>query len=198
MSAVRHSGLGGPSRSVATDAALLVVDLQEKLLRVMEQPGRLAVANTVRLVRAAQLLEVPLHATEQYPQGLGPTASEITALISEADREAKMTFHAATESVQAWLVDLGVRDVTLVGIETHICVAQTALELLDLGYRVQVPNDAVAARHERDHQTALERLTHAGATVTSTEAVLFEWIGTAEHPHFKAISALVRDFQTPD
>jgi nicotinamidase-related amidase len=89
-----------------------------------------------------------------------------------------------------------IRHVTVAGVEAHVCVAQTALELLDLGFRVQVPADAVSSRSSVDKEMALRRLEIAGAVVSTTEAVLFEWLETADRPEFKAISALVKN-QTP-
>ena len=89
-----------------------------------------------------------------------------------------------------------VRHVTVAGIEAHVCVAQTALELLDLGFTVQVPADAVASRHKIDWEFALRRLERAGAIVSTTESVLFEWTETAERPEFKAISELIKEMDS--
>jgi nicotinamidase-related amidase len=178
-------------RLTARDGALLVVDVQGKLLRAVRGRDRL-VANAVRLVRAAGLLEVPVFATEQYPKGLGPTVPELADLIP--DRPAKTTFHCcAAPGIVEGLAARGVRHVTLVGIEAHVCIAQTALELLRLGYEVQVPADAVGSRFAVDEEFALRRLERAGAVVSSTESALFEWTEGAEHPKFKEISALVKE-----
>lgn len=177
-------------RMTADGAALLVVDLQDRLLAAIPGRDRL-VAVASRLVRAARILDVPVFATEQYPRGLGPTTPELADLIP--DRPAKTTFHGcgAPEIVEG-LADRGARHVTLAGIEAHVCVAQTALELLRLGYRVQVLADAVGSRFAVDREFALRRLEHAGAVVSTAEAALFEWIGDAGHPRFKEISALVK------
>ena len=146
-------------RLTATDGALLVVDVQEKLLRAIRGRDRV-IANAVRLVRAAELLEIPVFATEQYPEGLGPTLPELAELIP--DRPAKTTFHCCAASRDRRRAGgRHVRHVTLVGIEAHVCVAQTALELLRLGYRVQVPADAVGSRRRR-LGFALRRLERAG------------------------------------
>ena len=184
-----------PGRLTATAAGLLIVDLQEKLLARM--PGAaLVVANAERLALGAKALDIPSWATEQYPKGLGPSVATIAALFPE--RAAKLTFHAlGAPGLLETLRDRGVRHVTLAGIEAHICVAQTALELLRLGFGVQVAADAVASRDPADRDVALRRLRHAGAVVSTTEAILFEWAETAAHPQFKTISALVRDFQPP-
>jgi nicotinamidase-related amidase len=182
-------------RNTARDGALLVVDMQGKLLELMADRG-LVVANAVRLVRAAKALDMPIWATEQYPKGLGPTVPELAELLPH--RADKTSFHccAVGELVEG-LYNHATRHVTLAGIEAHVCVAQTALELLNLGYRVQVPADAVASRHRLDWEIALRRLERAGAVVTTVEAALFEWVETADHPRFKVISELVKNFRTP-
>lgn len=182
-------------RLAARDGGLLVVDVQEKLVDRMKY-GPLMVANTARLVRAAQALEMPVWATEQYPKGLGPTVDELAALLPE--RASKLSFSCCqVHELIGHLDGRGIRHVTLAGIEAHVCVAQTALELMQLGFRVQVPADAVASRHKMDWEFALRRLERAGAVISTTEAALFEWIGSAEHPAFKAISDLVKEFAVP-
>jgi len=182
-------------RFTAPHGALLLVDVQTKLIDAMAY-GPLVVANTVRLTRAAELLNLPHWATEQYPQGLGPTVPALADLYPQ--RPSKTCFHCCTvPQILEQLHGLSIRHVTLAGIETHVCIAQTALELLAKGIRVQVPADAVASRAKLDWKFALRRLEHAGAVVTTTEAVLFEWLETADHPQFKPISRLVKDFVPP-
>ena len=139
---------------------------------------------------------MPVWATEQYPDGLGPTTAGVAELIP--DRPAKTTFHCcAVPQLLEQLYGRNVRHVTVAGIEAHVCVAQTALELLDLGFRVQVPADAVASRHKIDWEFGLRRLEHAGAVVSTTEAVIFEWTETADRPEFKAISHLIKVMNRP-
>lgn len=182
-------------RMTARNGALLVVDVQEKVLAPIRYRD-LVIANAVRLVRGAQILHLPVWATEQYPQGLGPTVPELAALIPH--RPAKTTFHCcgAGEIVEQ-LHARKLNHVTLAGIEAHVCVAQTALELLGMGFRVQVPADAVASRSTLDWEFALRRLEHAGAVISTTEAVLFEWTEHSDRPEFKAISALIKGFVPP-
>lgn len=172
------------------NGALLVVDLQEKLIpRIQEKET--VIANSARLIRAAQELKLPVWATEQYPKGLGTTIPEIAQLVPR--RPDKTCFHCcAIPEIVEQLYARKIRHVTLAGIEAHVCVAQTALELLGLGYRVQVPADAVGSRHRIDWEFALRRLEQAGAVISTTEAALFEWVESADNPHFKAISALVK------
>ena len=187
--------MSAPTRYVARDGALLVIDVQEKLVARMPAAA-LMIANAERLVRAAELLDVPRFATEQYPEGLGPTVEGLAGLLP--DRPAKSTFHCCeVPGLVEGLRGSGTRHLTLAGIEAHVCVAQTALALLRLGFEVQVPADAVASRFEVDWRFALRRLEAAGAVVSTTEAVLFEWLESAEHPRFKAISALIKGFERP-
>jgi nicotinamidase-related amidase len=178
-------------RLTARNAALLVVDVQDKLLASIPAHESL-VANVVYLIRGAQLLKLPVWCTEQYPRGLGATTESVAALIP--DRAAKTTFHCcAAAQIVEQLYGQNVRHVTIAGIEAHVCVAQTALELLDLGFRVQVAADAVGSRHKLDAEIALRRIERAGAVVSTTEAVLFEWTETADRPEFKAISELIKN-----
>lgn len=183
--------MASTDRFTAEHSALLVVDVQAKLLDRID--GRDAMlSNVVRLIKAAGLLDVPVLATEQYPQGLGPSVPEVSALIP--NRAEKTAFHCcAAAPIMETLHARGIRKVTVVGIEAHVCVAQTALELLGMSIRVQVPADAVSSRHPFDREVALRRLELAGAVVTSTEAAIFEWTESADHPKFKAISALIKE-----
>lgn len=179
----------------AQHGGLLVVDVQAKLMDRMPY-GPLIVANTARLIRAARALELPVWATEQYPRGLGPTVPELLELLPH--RPSKTTFSCCgVHELIEQLHGRGIRHVTLAGVEAHVCVAQTALDLLGMGFAVQVPADAVASRTTLDWKYALRRLERAGAVVSTTEAVLFEWTGTADSPAFKAISNLVKDFTPP-
>ncbi len=181
-------------RLTAEHGALLVVDMQDKLLAAIADRDQV-VASAVRLVNAAVLLKLPVAATEQYPKGLGPTAAELQAVIP--DRWEKTAFHCcAVPQFLETLYGHHTRHVTLAGIEAHVCVAQTALELMNLGFRVQVAADAVASRHRMDWEFALRRLEHAGAVISTTEAVIFEWTERADCPEFKAISALIKAHDT--
>ena len=182
-------------RMTAKGAALLIIDVQDKLLVKMAK-GPLVVANAVRLIQAAKLLGIPVMATEQYPKGLGTTNKAVADLIP--NRPEKVAFHCcAVPAILEHLFAHHITHVTLAGIEAHICVAQTALELMTQNFRVQIVADAVASRHEYDAEIALRRLERCGAILTTTEAALFEWTETADHPRFKEISALVTKFEPP-
>ena len=173
------------------DSALLVVDVQEKLLPLI--PGsRRMVWNIRRLIDGAKILGVPVAATEQYPQGLGPTVPELAAKLGEIPAKVMFSCGECGE-LFAGFRDRGIWKILVCGIETHVCVGQTVHDLLGEGFRVYLAVDAVAARGQIDHDIALRRMDSAGATLTTTEAALFEWCGRAGSPEFKQISQLVRE-----
>jgi nicotinamidase-related amidase len=183
-------------RLTRSKAGLLVIDVQEKLVPLI-RGHELMLANAIRLVQAAKALEIPVWATEQYPKGLGPLVKPLADLIPH--RPDKTVFHCcAVPELLEQLHGRGVEHVTLAGIETHVCVLQTALELMGMGLRVQVPADAVASRAKIDWEFALRRLEHAGAVVSTTESALFEWVERSDHPQFKVISKLVKEFVPPE
>jgi nicotinamidase-related amidase len=164
--------------------ALLVVDVQEGFRPYASFAG--VAEACAKLVQAARILDVPRVVSEQYPKGLGHTAPEV-GLEGERPIE-KSVFSAA----RAEGFDLEGRDQALVcGIETHVCVSQTVLDLLERGVEVQIPADAVGSRHEIDYARGLERLERAGAVVTTVEAALFELLERAGTPEFKAVQKLI-------
>ena len=182
-------------RLTARDGLLLIVDVQEKLVPSI-RGGREVVDAIARLARGASLLGVPALATEQYRQGLGATIVPIAELVD--DRHEKLTFHAmGALGLVARLGKGDIRHVAIAGVEAHICVAQTALELIDRGYVVQVVADAVGSHEPTDRDVALDRLRAAGAVISTVEAVLFEWAESAEHPAFKALGTLVKEGRGP-
>lgn len=178
----------------ADESLLLVIDIQERLCKAMDQQvlGQLTV-NTAVLLEAAHELQVPVAVTEQYVKGLGPTVPELVEKIGTAPRHEKMTFSCcgSSEFVEQ-LRNSGKRQIVVVGMETHVCVLQTVLELLDAGYQVQVVRDAVMSRSKRNWNTALEEMRQAGAVITCTEAVLFKWLRVAGTEPFKKLSKLIK------
>ncbi len=173
------------------DTALVVIDAQEKLIPAVVGTARV-VWNVRRLIDAARVLGLPVVATEQYPQGLGATVAELASRLP--DRPSKLTF--SCRELAGLFAELRQRQIVkllLCGIETHVCVQQTALDLMADGWRVYVPVDGVSSRFNIDHQTALGRMEASGAVLTTTEAALFEWCETAAAPEFKQISQLVRE-----
>jgi nicotinamidase-related amidase len=182
----------GSCRISRAKTGLLVVDIQERLLPAIE--GREAVlANAVRLIRGASILGLPIFATEQYRKGLGPSVAEISALINSPPPIEKMSFSCCgAEGLAARLKEANVCDAVLCGIEAHVCVCQSALDLLDTGFRVFVVADAVGSRTAENHRLALARMRDAGAIVVSTEMLLFELLDRAGTEEFKQILALVK------
>jgi nicotinamidase-related amidase len=175
----------------AGDTGLLVIDVQEKLVPKILQADRL-VRNIAFLIDGARLLDMPVQATEQYPRGLGPTVPELAKRLPE--RPEKVVFSScAVPSIVDNFHRMARPKVVLAGIETHVCVLHTALDLLARDFRVYLPVDAVGARYAVDHDTALRRLEAAGAVLTTAEGCLFEWLGGSDHPKFKAASAVVQE-----
>jgi nicotinamidase-related amidase len=173
------------------DTALLVIDVQEKLLPAIADGPRI-VWNVRRLIDAAQALGLPIAATEQYPKGLGPTVPELAERLGPMP--SKLIFSAGgCPEIFADLRGRGFHKILVCGIEAHVCVAQTVCDLLADGWRVYVAVDAVGSRFEIDRRTALERIDSAGATLTTVEAAMFEWCDAAGTPEFKEISRLARE-----
>jgi nicotinamidase-related amidase len=179
------------TRMSVGDTGLLVIDVQEKLLPLIPDAPAL-VRNVAFLIDAARLLDMPVQATEQYPRGLGPTTPDLAARLPHRPDKVGFSCCAVPSVVETFRRAARPR-IVLAGLETHVCVQNTALDLLGLDFRVYVPVDAVSARYRLDHDTALRRMEQAGAILTTSEACVFEWVGGADHPHFKAISRLVQD-----
>jgi nicotinamidase-related amidase len=171
---------------------LAVVDIQDRLLAVIPTAADI-VARATRLAQAAGLLGVRSILAEQYPRGLGHTPAALASLLPPA--LAKTTFSCCGCEPFAAVIDAPgpepLETVVLCGLETHVCIAQTALDLLARGLGVFITVDAVTSRHALDHEVALRRLEGAGAILTTSEAVLFEWCRSAEHPQFQAVRRLV-------
>ncbi|MCL4201472.1 MAG: hydrolase [Pirellulaceae bacterium] len=173
------------------DTALLVVDIQEKLIPHIRDRERL-VWNVRRLLDAARVLGIPAAATEQYPRGLGATVPEIAARLGEIPSKLTFSCGQCGGLFEPW-ADAGRSKILVVGIETHVCVLQTVMDLLHDGFRVYVAVDAVGSRFELDYQTALRRIEMAGGVLTTSEAAMFEWTEVAGSPEFKEISRLARE-----
>jgi len=173
-------------RSRPDSTLLAVIDVQERLVAAVDAaPG--VVDRCCRLARAAERLGVRRLLSEQYPKGLGPTVGELAGLMPPP-RE-KMAFSGC--GCLGEPLPNALESVVLAGLETHICIAQTALDLLEAGLGVFVAVDAVASRQKIDHEVGLRRLEAAGCVLVTSEAVLFEWCGTAEHEAFQEIRRLL-------
>jgi nicotinamidase-related amidase len=185
-----------PDLMTPEDTVLLVVDVQEKLMPMI-RGGRRITWNLRRLLDGAAAVGLKTLATEQYPQGLGPTLPELAGRLGPIP--SKATFSCGgCEPFVGQLAELNASKVMVSGIEAHVCVQQTVLDLLASGYRVYVPVDAVGSRYAIDCETGLKRMESAGATLTTTESALFEWCQMSGTTTFKKISALVRETPPED
>jgi nicotinamidase-related amidase len=171
----------------AQRSQLLVVDLQEKLLPVIFDHERL-LSNVLWLIRAAQKIGVPVAALEQYPKGLGRIVGDVRDLLPEGAIAQKVRFSAVAAECLASLPGADRPQVVLIGIETHVCLLQTALELILEGKNVYVVADAVGSRHAADRDCALARMRQEGVRIVSREMVVFEWLAEAGTPLFRATS----------
>jgi nicotinamidase-related amidase len=174
------------------DTTLLIVDIQEKLSRTMHAREKF-IANAQRLVRGARALGVPVVWAEQNPKGLGPTVPEVAELLRDLTPISKFSFSCgASEACMQQLSRIGRTHVLIAGIETHVCVYQSALDLLEKGYRVEVVADACSSRTLPNKQIGLDKMRAAGVAVTCVETVLFELLKVAEGPIFKQILQIVK------
>jgi nicotinamidase-related amidase len=173
------------------DTALLVVDVQEKLLPAIAE-GRRVVWNVRRLIDGAKILGLPVIANEQYPQGLGATVGELAQRLETVATKLTFSCGGCPELFED-LQSRGIHKILVCGTESHVCVQQTVMDLLADGWRVYLAVDAVGSRFEIDRDVALRRMDSAGATLTTTEAALFEWCEVAGTAEFKQVSQLAKE-----
>ncbi len=179
----------------ASESQLLIIDIQERLTAAMpEATLQQVLASSGRLLQGAGLLEIPVIRTEQYPKGLGATDPGLLEQFPTAGQCLEKTSFSCCSASGFCdeVLDGRRRQVVIAGMETHVCVLQTALELLQRDYRVFVVEDAVCSRSEENRRNALERMRNEGVIITNSESVLFEWLRDAKHEQFRAISKLVR------
>jgi nicotinamidase-related amidase len=172
------------------DTALLVIDVQEKLLPKIAGVDRL-VHNLSFLLEAARVVGIPVLATEQYPKGLGGTLPSLMPVLPQRWEKTDFSCCAVPELLTALGRDARIK-VLLAGIETHVCVLQTALDLLARDFHVFLAVDTLGSRYSVDHETAIRRLEREGAILTTCETAVFEWLGGSRAAHFKEISQLVQ------
>ncbi|MBF0269116.1 MAG: hydrolase [Alphaproteobacteria bacterium] len=176
----------------ASRSFLAVIDIQERLLPVMAEPRQVLWGAAI-LMRAASRLGIPLIVTEQYPKGLGPTQADLRPFIPDDALFTKMHFASTGEAgFLERVAAFGRPQAVLAGIESHICVTQTALGLRAAGYDVFVALDACSSRQPASIETAKQRLQKNGVDIVTVEMVLFEWMGCAGTPEFKELSALIK------
>ncbi len=172
------------------NAALLVIDVQERINAVMADQGHIPRLEV--LVEACRGLEVPVIPSEQYPQGLGPTVESLAAALGDTP-VSKLTFSCSRDDGLRHAIDAtGRQKIIVTGIETHVCVLQTVIDLLSVGFEVHVPHDAVNSRRPADKEWALRRMADAGAVITSTESALFELLERCDTADFKTVAKLIK------
>ena len=189
----------------STRSTLVVIDFQGKLVHMVHRPA-LVLESTRRLMRLADLFSVPVVLTEQYPKGLGPTEESVRAVFDDLSTKTffleKTAFGCCGDSGFETLLHKArpglppqKRQIVVAGIEAHVCVMQTVLELLASGHGVHLCWDAISGRGEEYRKHALDRMAAAGATLTNHESVAFEWARDKNHPQFKALSTLMKEGQ---
>ena len=177
------------------DCCLLVIDIQTRLTaampaKVLDRLNR----NSAMLLKTANLLSIPVFVTHQYPKGLGPVEPGLAALLPENHKHYEKTCFSCV-NLDLFMRDLresGRNQVIIIGLEAHVCVLQTAIDLHSSGYNVFVVLDAVCSRQRENYENAMQRLQNAGITICNSESVLFEWLRDASHKQFKTVSSLVR------
>jgi nicotinamidase-related amidase len=180
----------------ANDSLLVVIDIQERLSAAMSKKhASRVIERSALLMQSAQLLDIPIIASEQYPRGLGKTETTLSQLWNKSIKPVvKTSFSCCGEASFTQAVQSShKRQVILTGMETHVCVLQTAIELQRDGLEVFVVEDAVCSRDKHHHRNALQRLAHAGVIVSNSESVLFEWLRDARHEQFKGVSGLLKN-----
>ena len=178
----------------AEKSQLVIIDMQEKLSAAMPQEVLNKVVKRVELlVTASHGLDIPYICTEQYPKGLGKTLPQMQSFLTQAKYVEKTAFDCTADPIFSRYLIRTRPQIFLMGMETHICVLQTALSLIGKGKEVFVIEDAIISRNILNKQNALGRLRQAGCIVTNTESVIFEWIKSANHDLFKTLAPLIKD-----
>ena len=177
----------------AEKAALVVIDVQEKLVPAMNQDlYNQLILHVNLLIEGFKVLDLPIIATEQYSKGLGHTVAELSGATDQYCIE-KMAFSCCGDAdFTAALEKSGAKQVLIVGMESHVCVLQTVLDLLDRGYVVHLVSDAISSRFKSDYENAIRTAAQAGAVITTTETALFQLVKVAGTAEFKVVSKLVR------
>jgi nicotinamidase-related amidase len=174
------------------NTVLVVIDVQGNLAQLMHEKD-LLFENVQKIIKGAQILAIPMVVTEQNPRGLGPTVPEIAYLLADIEPIDKMSFSCCGSArFMEELRATSRKQVLIAGIEAHVCVYQTTMELLHLGYEVQIVADAISSRVASNKEIALGKMSAGGAALTSTEMALFELLRTAESGKFKEILRIVK------
>lgn len=173
------------------DSVLLIVDIQERLAKVMKH-GDKVIDNTNILIAASEVLDFPIIYTEQYPKGLGRTVKELQKGIEGGKGFEKIAFTAYIDEVKSLLREMNRKKIIITGMETHVCVFQTTRDLLGDGYEVYIVKDGVCSRTKENYRNGLELMKDMGAVITNTETVIFDLLKRAGTPDFKVLSQLIK------
>lgn len=174
------------------DTLLLIIDVQDKLAATMNQRAKV-ISNIQKLVFTAEKLNMPVIVTEQYPKGLGKTVPEIIENLNKYEPIEKVTFSCCKENKFInKLKEVNKKNIIICGMETHVCVQQTSLELVELGFRVYVIGDATCSRRKESWKFSLHRIRAGGAVVTTAESVIFELLESSNQPEFKDILSILK------
>jgi len=177
---------------IPSSTALLIIDIQERILPVINN-HQSVVQNTLKLIKGFKVMNLPIFFTEQYPKGLGSTAAELKNEMADAVYFDKMSFSCfgAGELFNKFK-EKNLTQIAVAGVETHVCVQQTVLDLLENDFQVNVAADAVSSRKEMDYEIALERMRDNGAEITTHESILFELLNVCGTDTFKQVSKIVK------
>ena len=177
---------------VSDKTALLIIDIQERIIPVIND-YKSVVENTIKLIKGFKVLGLPIYFTEQYPKGLGPTVKSITDELKETAAIQKVSFSCSgAGELFETLQNKGLLQICICGVETHVCVQQTVLDLIENGFQSNVAADATSSRKTKDYEFALARMRHHGAEVTTSEAILFELMNVCGTDTFKQVSKIVK------
>jgi len=172
--------------------ALLIIDIQDRILAAMQNNQQL-IKNTLKLIKGFRILNLPVIYTEQYPKGLGPTSAALLEELKGINPVQKMSFSCfGADGFAEQLFSKNIKQVVVAGIESHVCVQQTVMDLLANGFQTDLAADAVSSRSEFDYNIALNRMRSLGAEITTIESVLFELTAVSGTDEFKAISKIVK------
>tara|TARA_R110000787_G_scaffold26568_2_gene74220 strand:+ start:238 stop:780 length:543 start_codon:yes stop_codon:yes gene_type:complete len=176
----------------AENSCLMIVDVQQRLLSAMDAP-RQVVSGCTLMMKAAGVLNLPIVVTEQYPEGLGRTVEPLAVLAPDEAFFSKVHFSSARNpAIRGRIDSLAPDSIVIGGIEAHVCVLQTAVDLAGAGYKCFVAADATSSRTAANHGVAMQRLRDAGVEIVTSEMVVFEWLGKAGTPEFKELSRLLK------
>ncbi len=177
---------------ITDKTALLIIDIQERIIRVINE-YETVVENTIKLIKGFKALGVPIYYTEQYPKGLGPTVESIQNELEGNEAIQKLSFSCSgAGNLFDELKKNGISQVVVCGVESHVCVQQTVLDLIANDFQVNIAADAVSSRRVKDYEISLSRMRQYGADVTTVESILFELLNVCGTDVFKQISKIVK------